>query len=335
MEKQHEYEEKIMFQTMNQVYEVYKERSFSKAAANLYISQPALSAAVKRVEEKIGVPIFDRSVNPIQLTECGKKYIKSIEEIMDIESQFENYINNINDLKTGQIAIGGSNLFASYILPPIIAKFAKLYPQIKIHLKEDSSPKLMKQLFQNELDLIIDNTRFSEDIYKANYLTEETLLLAVPKTFNSNETAKEYQLSAADILNNRHKLADIKSVPLEFFANEPFIFLRSGNDTRSRAEQLCNAQGFVPNIILKLDQQATAFHVCSYGIGISFISDNVVKNVRYTSECIFYKLDEQLARRDISIYHKQTKYVTRAMDAFIRVAKEEMEEDVHASILHT
>ena len=67
-----------MFNSMNYVYEVYKERSFSKAAANLYISQPSLSATVKKVEERIGSPIFDRSVSPIQLTECGQHYIKAV-----------------------------------------------------------------------------------------------------------------------------------------------------------------------------------------------------------------------------------------------------------------
>ena len=62
---------------MNYVYEVYKERSFSKAAENLYISQPALSAMIKKVENKVGMPLFDRSTNPIQLTDCGKRYIKN------------------------------------------------------------------------------------------------------------------------------------------------------------------------------------------------------------------------------------------------------------------
>ena len=66
-----------MFSGMNYVYEVYKEQSFSKAAENLYISQPALSSMIKKIETKIGMPLFDRSTSPIQLTECGKKYIKT------------------------------------------------------------------------------------------------------------------------------------------------------------------------------------------------------------------------------------------------------------------
>ena len=61
------------FANMEYVYEVYKEGSFSRAAANLYISQPALSATVKKIEKKIGMPLFDRSTVPIQLTECGRR----------------------------------------------------------------------------------------------------------------------------------------------------------------------------------------------------------------------------------------------------------------------
>lgn len=74
------------------VYEVYKEMSFSRAAKNLFISQPSLSAAVKREEAKIGVPIFDRSTSPIRLTELGQEYIRSVERIMDVENSFSNYV---------------------------------------------------------------------------------------------------------------------------------------------------------------------------------------------------------------------------------------------------
>ena len=73
-----------MFQGMYYVYEVYKEMNFSRAARNLFISQPSLSAAVKKVETQIGFPIFDRSSSPIKLTDLGKEYIRSIEIIMDV-----------------------------------------------------------------------------------------------------------------------------------------------------------------------------------------------------------------------------------------------------------
>ena len=75
-----------MFQGMEYVYEVYKEKSFSKAAKKMFISQPSLSATVKRVDEKVGYPIFDRSTKPLGLTELGRQYIQSVEQILSVQS---------------------------------------------------------------------------------------------------------------------------------------------------------------------------------------------------------------------------------------------------------
>lgn len=312
-----------MFNSMNYVYEVYKERSFSRAAANLYISQPSLSAAVKKEEEKIGAPIFDRSVSPIQLTECGRHYIKAVEEIMDIQNRFENYMTNLNELKTGQIAIGGSNLFASYVLPPIITRFTQKYPLVKVHLIEDNTPQLIDQLFHGTLDLVIDNSSFPDTIYQHHLYTKETLLLAVPRAFASNSEAAPYQLSIEDILSERHLKEGTPCAPLKLFENEPFIFLRSGNDTRSRADKICQAQSFTPDIILKLDQQVTAFNICCYGMGITFVSDSLLKHIPNGQDCYYYKINDSHTSRNIYFYHKQTKYVTRAMEEFLKIAGEQ------------
>ena len=78
-----------MLRNMEYVYEVYKERSFTRAAKNLYVTQPCLSALVKKTEEKLGFPIFNRSANPLQLTEYGKEYIRYIERMQALENEFE------------------------------------------------------------------------------------------------------------------------------------------------------------------------------------------------------------------------------------------------------
>lgn len=308
-----------MFHSMNYIYEVYKEKSFSRAAAKLYISQPSLSAAVKKTEARIGAPIFDRSVSPIQLTECGRHYIQTIEKIMDIQNQFKNYLNDSHELKAGQIAIGGSNLFASYILPPLITRFTQEYPSIKVNLVEADTPKLIDRLFRGTLDLIIDNSSFPQTIYHKYLYTQERLLLAVPASFPANEKASSYRLSQGDILNGVHLLEKTPCVPLSIFQDEPFIFLRSGNDTRIRAEKICRQQAFIPQIILKLDQQATAFHICRYGMGITLVSDLLLTHTPQSRECFYYKLGGKWAVRQVYFYHKETRYVTRAMEEFLKI----------------
>ena len=99
-------------QGMEYVYEVYREKSFSKAAANLYISQPSLSSMVKKVETRLGFPVFDRSTTPIGLTELGQAYIKSVERIMGVQNEFEQFLADRTSGNSGAVAIGATALFA-------------------------------------------------------------------------------------------------------------------------------------------------------------------------------------------------------------------------------
>ncbi|WP_125141535.1 LysR family transcriptional regulator [Clostridium transplantifaecale] len=308
-----------MFQRMDYVYEVYKEMNFSKAAKNLYISQPSLSAAVKKVETRLGFPIFDRSTTPIQLTEFGKEYIKAIEVIMDVENGFNNFVNDVNELKSGSISIGGTNLFASYILPPLLSGFTEKYPFVDVNLVEASTSELTEKLFSGSLDLIIDNNFMDSSIYEKVFFCEEHLILTVPKAFSSNEKAKDYKMDLKDVKNGRHLEPDFPVVPLDFFRDEPFLFLKSGNDTRSRADKICHNSRFTPKIKLKLDQQITAYNLSSYGMGISFTGDILLSHIYENDNLVYYKLDNRDATRDVNFYYKRNRYMTRTVREFLKL----------------
>ena len=155
-----------MFTWKKYVYEIYKEKSFSKAAQNLYISQPSLSARIKKIEQQIGAPIFDRSTTPLRMTEVGEAYISAAEKIFQIEQDMENYINDLNTLKSGSITIGASNLFAAYILPPIITKFKKCFPDINIRLTEGNTTQLEELLCNNTVDMVFDNNHYDNILCK-------------------------------------------------------------------------------------------------------------------------------------------------------------------------
>lgn len=310
-----------MFKGKGYIYEVYKEKSFSKAAQNLYISQPALSAAIKKIEKGLGCCIFDRSSNPVQLTEAGIEYVRSIEKIIDIENQFENYLSNLNQLKTGRLSIGASNVFASFILPAIITKFTNKYPSIKVSLVEANSAHLEDQLFSGVLDFVIDNYRLNETIYEKHLFCRECLILTVPQKFSSNRLAQEYQLSIDHIRQGVHLKPATKPVPLALFAHDPFIFLRAGNDTRMRADKIFQENGITPKIILELDQLATAYNVACYGMGITIISDTLAQKASYDSNMLYYKINSTHTFRNVFFYNKQNKYITKAMEEFIKIAQ--------------
>jgi len=96
------------FNRKDLIYTVYQEKSISKAAQKLFVSQPSLSIMIRKIEEEIGLPLFDRTSKPIRMTEAGMEYVKAAEAIMHIEKSFDNYVNSANELLTGSLTIGGN-----------------------------------------------------------------------------------------------------------------------------------------------------------------------------------------------------------------------------------
>lgn len=310
-----------MFKGKEYVYEIYKEKSISKAAQNLYISQPALSATLKKIETRLGCVIFDRSSTPLQLTAAGVEYIKAVEKIIDIENQFENFCNDLDQLKTGRLSIGANNVFASFILPAIISAFNQKHPAIKVNLVESNTAHLEEQLFSGALDFVIDNYPLNETIYQRHFFCNETLILAVPRSFAANRAAEPFQLTLHDIRSGLHRSAATPAVDLSLFAAEPVILLRSGNDTRARADKIFHDHALTPHVFLELDQLATAYHVACYGMGLTIISDTLAQKATHDADMLYYKLDSPHAQRNVYFYNKQNKYVSRTMTEFLRVAQ--------------
>ena len=313
-----------MFVWKKYVYEVYKERSFTKAAQNLYISQPSLSARIKKIEEIIGEPLFDRSTTPLQLTEVGKVYIEAAEEITQIEQRVENYINDLAGLKTGNLAVGASTLFAAYVVPSLITQFNQKFPDVHIQLIEGNTAELEEMLGSNALDFVIDNYHYDSILYNKELYCEENILLAVPKHFSVNEELKEYQLSYENIKSKKYLSRKYPAVPLGRFADLPFIMLTQGNDTRTRGDRLCRNVGFKPNIVLEFNQQSTAYMASSTQLGATFISDILVSQLPTFENLVYYKLDGEEAKRKVFFYYKTHKYKTCVMEEFIRMMHEQI-----------
>lgn len=311
-----------LFYGYGYIYEVYKTKSFSRAAENLFISQSSLSATIRKIEKRIGVEIFDRSRVPVGLTEYGEEYIKAVEQIIDIESEFQSHVLQLEELVTGQLSIGGSSNSMSYTLPPVISAFTKQFPGISLRLIESGSSTLEKQLSDGILDLVVDNRALPDDQYSCVPLLEEQLMLAVPRDCPVNDKLKEYQLTAEDLRNKKHVGEDVPIVPLQEFQNESFIYLRTGNDTRHRADRLCAQAGFSPHVFLKVDQQMSAFNLAKSGMGIAFISDWVILHMVNDDSLVYYRMDPKFTKRNVSIYYKTRRYMTRSMTEFLQIASQ-------------
>ena len=306
-----------MFTNKEYILEVYKEKSFSRAAKNLYVSQPSLSATVKRIEEKLSAPIFDRSTTPVTPTEIGMQYINTALEIKKSEEDFANYLNDNFNLLKSEIKLGGTHLFSSYVIPPMISAFNKENPHTEFRIAEHHSRTLISLLLDGELDLIIDNAEISDENIIAFPYSSEMILLAVPASLPVNSTLKNKQLSFDDIKSNKHKKSDCPTASLENFRNEPFILLKPENNTGKKAHLLCKKHKFTPNVVFELDQQVTSYNITASGMGISFVSDTLIRNINVPENVVYYKLNDEEIIRDIHFFVKKNKYLTKACKKFI------------------
>ncbi len=303
------------------IYEVYKERSFSLAAKNLFITQPALSASVKKVEKQLGITIFDRTTSPIMLTEEGKVYIETIERIKNIESEMKNKFSDMSELKTGTIKISGENFVSSFIIPKIISEFKRKYPGINVELTESNSPDLRQLLTNDSIDLLIAHD-FDKNLYEAKALFEETLLLAVPEGFKENKKLRSHAFTREDIIQNKHLKTNGQKIDLKHFEHAPFIMLKKGNDTRRRANMLFAEAGIEPqNVVINLDQLITSYNMACFGLGVAIVNDMLIKS-SMQSGCVYYKISGRSAHRMMAIGYKKNRYCSKVMSAFIETAKE-------------
>lgn len=300
------------------VYEIYKEKSFSAAAQNLYITQPALSNRIKRIEDCIGSPIFDRSTSPVQLTDVGKAYIDSVEQLIRVEENFTNYLADSQNLKTGKLLIGSGALFSSYVLPPLIAEYKSEFPYVEISIVEGSVTTLQKQLSDGVLDFLIENEELPDALFERQHYRTEYMILAVPRKWESNRSLLAWQQSFDNIISGRFLGPQYPGVPLETFKESPFVLLSPENKTYQKALEVCEHHGFSPKAILTMNQQLTAYNMTCAGVGASFISDTLIKSANPHPDVVYYKLDLEFSRRDISFYYKKKRYVPRCMAEFLK-----------------
>lgn len=260
-----------MFKYIKYIYEIYENQSFSKAAKKLYISQPALSSIIKKAEDELQLPIFDRSTNPISLTEAGEYYITAAKEIIEIENKIKHKFKELRTSIEDSFSIGGSTFFCTHVLPNLVDAFTDLYSNYSIKVIEANADELSKCLKSDIVDLIIDVEMLDLNIFNSIKWASENIILAVPSQFHINKKLQEYKFSFEQIKTGEYLKEKYKSVNLKYFKDEPFIFLKNGNDMYSRGLRMCKKANYSPNIIMYMDQLLTSYYVSKLGNGISFI----------------------------------------------------------------
>ena len=223
-------------ETSNYIKKIAQAKSISVAADQLGISQPALSSYLKKVEGELGVVLFDRSRQPLELTEAGRVYLDYLDEVVVRQKELMKNLSDINDLKTGSLTVGGASFFNVAYLPKAIAAFASENPGIDIEIVDDRVPRLEAMAQKGLLDLFITPINDEPERFVYEELLEEDIFLAVPEAWEVNRQLEGKAISIEELPESEaaaksHRKA--KPLTREEFAclcRETFVVLKPDQD---------------------------------------------------------------------------------------------------------
>lgn len=311
-----------MFQKYNYVLTVAEERSFTKAARRLFISQPSLSVAIRNIEKEVGMPLFERRGTAIHLTEIGEAYVGEARKMQQAEEEFGRKLAEINGLQTGRVVVGGSNYLTSDVFPRVISRFRDQFPGIEIVLTEANSVNLRNLLQTEEVDVVIDNFEVPGDHYETHTLAKEQILLCVPSSYVINQELVDFQIAPEELYNRSDRVAQVEAVDISAFKDECFILLKDGNDMYDKATAIFEDAEVRPCVDYYVDQLNISHAMAESGLGACFLADTFFKYRKHTGDVVLYKLKHEAARRTLHIAYKRGRYCTRAMACFIELAQE-------------
>ena len=175
-------------------------RNISAASDQMGISQPALSAQLKKLEEHLGVLLFDRTKQPLEMTDAGRVYLRYALKYRALYNEMMQHIADIEDLQQGHLTVGGAGAFNVSYLPDAAAEFSVRYPGIEFEIVDGNIPDIAIKALNGQIDLFIAPPWKQDERFQYEELLREKIFLCVPPQWPVNEELKQWQIPAESVL---------------------------------------------------------------------------------------------------------------------------------------
>ncbi|MGN0665642.1 MAG: LysR family transcriptional regulator [Huintestinicola sp.] len=298
------------------------ERSFSKAAQKLYVTQPSFSQMIKKMESDAGTELIDRSCTPVRLTEAGEAYFNACRQFAAVEEDMRSALSNLSELKNGRLAVGTTSFRASTMLSKSVAAFKNEYGGVDISITEGSVKYLGSAVASGEIDLAICSGEFDDKIFHMEHLSDERLYIAFSPESKANERLEKYRLLAGEICGNSLKLLKTPSCPLKLIEDEPYIRLRHGESIADTCEKIFSEEGITPNTTIYAQSLNTAMSLVMEGIGYAIVPDTMIKYGNMKEHPYYYAVDSRMGTNKICLITRKNRYLSRAAEEYSKILKQ-------------
>jgi len=241
---------------------VARHGSFTRAAEELFITQPTVSMQVKQLTKAVGLPLFEQIGKRLYLTDAGRELLATCREIFDRLDAFEMAVADLKGLKQGRLRLSAVTT-TKYFVPRMLGPFCKLYPGIDVEFKTTNHERLLARLSENLDDLYILSQLPEHMDISYHLFMENPLVVLAPIA---------------------HPLAFEKNISLQRLRGEPFIMREPGSGTRSSVQKLFDEHGVQVRVRLELGSNEAIKQAIAGGLGISILSRHTLGPEGTTNE---------------------------------------------------
>ena len=233
------------------VFEVTARRgSFTRAAEELFLTQPTVSIQMKQLTKAVGLPLFEQVGKRLYLTDAGQELLDTCQDIFERLSQFEMTVADLQGLKKGQLKLSVITT-AKYVIPRLLGPFCQQYPGIDVSLIVTNHENIVERLRENLDDLYIPSQiPDNQDVHTYSFLDNPLVVLA----------------------SRNHPLAKESHIPLKELNGQSFIMREPGSGTRQAVEKLFGEHEISINVRLELGSNEAIKQAVAGGLGISVLS---------------------------------------------------------------
>lgn len=280
--------------------------SFSKAAKQLFLTQPTISAHISSLEKELNARLFVRNTKEVKLSDDGKELYRYARQMIDLQNKIEERFETGKSESKHLITIAASTIPAQYLLPEILMKFNERYPKEQVKLLETDSSQVVTKIIDHMVDVGFTGTVLEKKHCKYIPFYKDELVVITPNT-------EKYQVLHQNIED------------ISWISGECLIMREEGSGTRKEAgKQLRNAGINLDKlkIIASIENQETIKKSVKQGMGISIISRLAAEEETKSGDLLTFPILKADQGRDINLVYNKNYQISKSAERFVKVVKE-------------
>ena len=280
--------------------------SFSKAAKDLFLTQPTISAHISSLEKELNTRLFVRNTKEVRLSDSGKVLYDYAKQMIVLEKKIEDVFAVREENSQQCLTIAASTIPAQYLLPGILAKFSEKYPNQQFKILESDSAKVVEMVTNNTVDIGFTGTVIDKRLCKYIPFYEDELVVITPNT-------------------EKYRVFQKQKENATWVANEALIMREAGSGTRKEAEKQLRRIGVNPNrlnVIASMESTEAIKRAVGNGMGISVMSKLAVEEEVAKGKLLTIPVSVEETRRDINVIYNRNLQLSRVAEKFVKLVKE-------------